>query len=116
MRQCCSWHVLQAQQEHLNERRRLEDQLSNLQHRLASEHGRNVSAIDTLRQQHASDQGNLSDQLAAAQQQGRVEIARLTGRLESAIAEVRQLRPPGAPHRPTWAPQQHSSDMKHLYC
>ena len=81
-------HV-QVQQEYLNERRRLEDQLSSLQHRLAAEHSRSTSSIDALRQQHASDQASLTDQLTGVQQQTRVETARLNGRLESALAEVR---------------------------
>lgn len=84
----CGW-VHQAQQEHLLERRRLEDQASSLQHRLAADSSRAASALDALRNQHANDVASLSDQLAAAQQHARVESARLSSRVESALAEVR---------------------------
>ena len=79
---------MQAQQEHLLERRRLEDQVSTLQHRLQAESSRGGTALETLRQTHANDVASLSEQLAAAQQQTRVEAARLSNRLESAQAEV----------------------------
>lgn len=72
----------------MNERRRLEDQLAGLQHRLQSDHSRSSTTLDTLRQQHTTDLSNLSDQLAATQQQARTETARLSGRLESTLAEV----------------------------